>query len=188
MTILKSIIDVLNAKILATNIVTKAFGIAVKLDRLKDKADYGIYIGAGQLEPVTDFDNWIGQSFWIKNGSPAINPSDASRAQSSCDNSSDYSYPMRLVAVAKKDSLPCDNYIASDAIAQTFIKRLTGRYNPNELGISSTFAAINAREYTDEFPNLILPYTLALAVIDFNFNITIPNNCIPDLCQTENYG
>lgn len=180
---LESIIEFLNARILLSGVIGKTYAIAVKGDRIKDKADYIVYTGAGQSQPVTNFDNWLRSSFWIMNGNPLFNPTDTTLNNRSCSDSYNIIYPLQLVAVVKKSELPCDNSFASDVLATTLIKSLSGKFKGSEIGQpQASFIVNNPKSYTDKFKNLVLPMEYALAVIDFSFSLTIPLSCFPELC------
>lgn len=183
MTTIEAVITFLNARIAATGLISKTYGIAVKGDRVKDKADYIVYIGDGQSKPVTNFDNWNGSTFWIRNGLTAISATDPSRNLKSCSDTFDYSHPFRLIAVVKKNELPCDNYAATDAVAENLIKSLSGVFKASKIGIKAQAISINPKGYTDSFTDLSLPMGTALAVIDFAINYTMSGDCIPDLCD-----
>ena len=183
MSILKTILESLNLRILSTGVIRKAYGIAIKGDRVKDKADYIVYHGAGQFTPVTNFDNWIGSTFWVRNGNPVISTTPASQVMVSCDNSFDHSIPLRLVVVVKKSELPCDDYATLETLAQGIIKATSGRIKSSVLNTPVKSIYVQPRGYSDKFGGLEnLPMEYQLCVLDFAVQFTATVECLPDLC------
>ena len=181
--ILLAVISRLNSQLLLTGIVKKTFGIAVKGDRVKDKADYIVYIGDGQAVPVTNFDNWIGSSFWIRNGQTGIAKASDTINYKSCATLQDFTFPLRLVSVVQRSELPCDIDGAVDSIAQEIIKKLSGDIKSSEFGFGAQNIEVDPRGYIDNLPGLALPYEYAVVVIDFSIRIRIDSDCIPEFCE-----
>ena len=181
--ILLAVISRLNSQLLLTGIVKKTYGIAVKGDRVKDKADYIVYIGDGQAVPVTNFDNWIGSSFWIRNGQTGITKASDTINYKSCATLQDFTFPLRLVSVVQRSELPCDIDGAVDSIAQEIIKKLSGDIKSSEVGFGAQNIEVDPRGYIDNLPGLTLPYEYAVVVIDFSIRIRIDSDCIPEFCE-----
>jgi hypothetical protein len=181
--IIGAVIERLNQQLILTGVVRKAYGIAAKGDRVKDKADYVVYIGDGQAVPVTDFDKWIGSSFWIRAGQTSISRAPAASNFKSCSTLEDYAFPLKLVTVVQKSELPCDVDTAPDSVAQEIIKKLAGELKNSDVGFGAQDIQVDPRGYIDSLPGLVLPYQYAVVVIDFVIRIRIDSSCIPELCE-----
>lgn len=181
MSTIEAIIETLNSRLQNSGLIKNTYGIAIKGDRAKDKADYIVYIGNGQSKPVTDFDHFTGSSFWVRNG--AMNTSPAANSKRSCEDLFSYSHPMRLVSVILRNELICDNGYSLDQFSESIIKEISGKITSDLT--SAKLITVSPRSYTDQFTNLIIPSKFLVAVIDFTINYTISNKCLPDNCPAE---
>lgn len=185
MSILGKIIKHLNGGLLTEKLVKKAHGIAFKGDRVKDKSDYLIYIGAGQASSVTDFDKYGASSFWVRRGKFTINATAANNSFTSCATMVDYSFTLSLVSVIKRDLLPCDSADAVDEISEQIISVLSGEKSPIVTEIPAQQIYVQATGYSDSFTGLVVPMEYAVSVIDFNINVRINADCILPLCGSS---
>jgi len=183
---LSQIIRGVNARLVAgSTFIKHAYGVAVKGDRVKDKADYIVHVGNGELIPVTDFDKFTGSAFWVRNTNVLLAQSNTQNQLSSCADVFDFTYPMRLVTTVFRSEIPCDNDTAVDAVAEQIIRSISGKYKASDFGVMAQNISIAPKSYQDNFLNLILPYTLVVCVIDFNFALTIRKDCMSEICENK---
>ena len=177
MSILKTIIDRLNERLILENIFDQIYPLCHQNENGNEKA-WVHYIGNGQAEVVTNFDAHNATLFWAKNGKVNIFKSDNIKARS-CDIVYQTTFPLTAYVVIKKSYCPCDDTYIDDWIASKIVNTISGFDNELKDQLNLITFEVIPKSYDNENKTLPNNYEYATLTIDFDvtFQITTNNPC-----------
>lgn len=190
---LKSIIDILNINLNATNYFEQLYCLAELVKNAEDKFRPMVYSGAGEFTQVNDFDHYNGMGYWRKNGDVSINDTTIESSMVSCATFLQIQYPLKFVCCIPKSKLPIDDQYTDDDIANAIIQSISGNNNTIKTSVKAQSARVVPEKYTSNNYEIIsgeyqgiekvdINYKFAYLSIDFNVVLIINKNCIPNNC------
>jgi hypothetical protein len=178
MDVIGEIFSALKSRMQDTGLFTKVFG----LSKLDSDGTYQHYIGAGQSELVGNFDNERGTVFFLLRSGINIGLS-AVASPVPCQRLYQWVIQIRAVAVIQKNQLICDSDTAGFQLAQGMLKEFYGLDNDLKTTIKANLLEIFPGSMDDKLLGIDVGNEYAVAVVDFNIDLTTNIECLPGLCQ-----
>ena len=180
MTMLHTIIERLNSKLLPSNIFDSIYGLC-ELRVKGGEREWVYYTGGGQATPVTNYDTKNGTLFWHKRGRVSVSKSEL--RVSGCKQIYTTTFPLSAYVVVKKKHIPCDSAYAQDWVANEVFKYISGADTElkEQLHLISFDTIPNG--YVNEIKSLPANYEYASLIIDFDIEIKSSSiNLCNDVC------
>lgn len=178
MDLITIVFDNLMAKMKATGLFSKVFG----LSKLNEDGSYSHYKGAGQSELIGNFDNENGTVFFLARSGI---PTNKAYSPNPCAGLYLMSIPVRAVAILRKANLPCDNAAAGFQFSAAMLKEFYGMDSLLMNELNATKVEISPVSMDDKLIGVNVGNEYAVGIADFNVMITTNIKCLPGLCPVE---
>lgn len=193
---IQKIAEYFDTKIAATGWIEKFFPLVVLLAS-EEKKFPAFYKGKGQYSHVSNFDNYNGLAYLRQTTPPVSSP--IQEPTSVCGIEMDTSYSLRLVYCIQRSKLKIDDAFSEDAVANFFIKELTTKNGSIKSSLKASSVNIYAQSWeidpvavvAEEYAGsdvITINSEFIYGAINFNVNVVINKNCIPNFCDDPCYA
>lgn len=184
MEILSTTITELNKLVANTGLFEKIYGLCKITKEATPKSVQQIteYQSSGQGSIITNYDNVNGTLAWLMRSPVTVSIAPDINKVTSNDEVISINYPLRGIAVVKKDQLLCDNSTTGDQIAQVLLKALQGQNVAIKKLLSARSFRVNVVSYNTDVKELVRLETYATIQFDINVVIVTSKDCLPSLC------
>jgi len=184
MEILSTTITELNKLVESTGLFDKIYGLCKITKDATPKSVQQIteYQSSGQGSLITNYDNVNGTLAWLMRSPVTVSIAPVVNKVTSNDEVISINYPLRGIAVVKKDQLLCDNSTTGDQIAQVLLKALQGQNTAIKKLLSARSFRVNVVSYNTDVKELVRLETYATIQFDINVVIITSKDCLPSLC------
>jgi hypothetical protein len=192
---LNIIIDTINTRIGGLNLFDRIYGLCSKITR--DKKTFPAEYCNGEYKQVSDFDLHKGIIYHRQTGEISLEEIEDEQIAAN-DPFYQRTYPMRVVAVIRKDLLGIDNDAYSESrVAQDFlsvIARTTNKALREELKVDSVIFEVESigtdredifKEEYSGFDNSFFKYEYLYIAIDYNILVSGSLSCLTIICESD---
>jgi hypothetical protein len=190
---LNTIIDTINTRIEGLNLFGQIYGLCSQITR--DKKTFPAQYCNGEYKQVSDFDLHKGIVYHRQTGEISLEEIEEEQIAAN-DPFYQRTFPMRVVAVIKKDLLGIDNDAYSESrVAQDFlsvIARTNNKALRESLRVDSVVFEVESittdredifkEEYTG-FESNFFKYEYLYIAIDYNILVSGSLSCLEPICQ-----
>ena len=188
------IIESLHGKIEDLRLFEKVYPL-VEQKEIEGRTILAYYLGKGQYEHITNFDNFNGVAYFRLHDDAEISTSSIENA--SCSNMLNVKYPIRFVCCIRRDQLADDCAFSDDAFAYSIITELAGNSIDIKLAAKAAKVSVNPLRISTDRKKILeqeltgndlkdINYEFTLISIDLSIEIDIDQKCI--LIPCEIYG
>lgn len=188
------IVESMHGKVEDLRLFEKVYPLAEQKE-VEGRTVLASYIGKGEYEYITNFDNYNGVAYFRKTEDTEISRSEI--GDIACGTLLNIRYPLRFVCCIRRDQLPEDCAFSDDSFAYQIIQELTDVTPTFKSALKAVQASSRAVSFSTDRKKILnqeLPgndiidinYQYSLIAIEFNVTIDIDQNCILTPCET--YG
>lgn len=188
------IIESFNGKIESLNLFEKIYPL-VEQKEIEGNTILGWYLGKGQFEHITNFDNYRGVAYFRKYEDVEISPIESETR--ACQDMLSIKYPIRFVCCIRRDLLLDDCAFSDDAFSYFVVQELSGQNPTLKTALRASRLTVSATKISTDRKRILeqelpgndlkdLNYEFALISIDFNVAIEVKKSCM--LIPCESYG
>lgn len=194
---IRHISEFFDTKLALTGWVEKFFPLVTLLND-DGKQTPNQYIGRGQYETISNFDNWSGMAYIRLSGDPNSSEDTERQTMKACSEALTINYPIKFVFCIKRTQLKFDDAFAEDRLVSDFIKILSvknGSLKSNLNAITTNIVPdswstdpveVSAGEYQGRDFSVNPEYVYG--AINFLVTILIDKSCITDSCEDMCYA
>lgn len=188
----KEIIEFIQGKVQGMDVLEKTFSLSeIKED--KSGNSYPMYYtGDGNYQPI-DASKYAGVAYLRKTESLRFEEGDNSTPLTGCQDNRILNLPLRLVIIAKRERINCDQNFAPELLAEEVYRVLNGNSSvlATSAGVMDAEIIINridtdsARVKTEEYgAEFQIPYSYLAIAAEMEVRVEFEKGCMAELCET----
>jgi len=189
-----TIVNGLGEKITATKIYSRVICFAEMSIDGEGKVQPKAYIGKGQLQNVSDFDNAQGVCYFRKNGKISLaRETDDDKQRTACEHLLQISVPLRFVGMIQKNVFK-DDAFTDDRIAFDIVRALEESHSTIISGLDARSMSVEIQDIDTDSINILseeykgierkdFNYSMSYIAINFNVSVLMSKECF-DACLT----
>lgn len=187
---IEKVITYLNNSLAEIGLFSKRYGLAEQVTSTDEKMYPRFYLGKGKFKDITSVSNWLGTSYFRKDGNVSIEKDSINFK--ACHIPLIVTYPLIFVCTVKRSNVEDDAY-TDERIAGILVKTLTDENPAFKSEINAKKLTIFVEEYEtdrikiteEEFKNLDVKinYGYSYLSLKITVQISIDKNCLDDLCD-----
>lgn len=185
------IIESLHGKIEDLRLFEKVYPL-IEQKEIEGRTILAYYLGKGQYEHITNFDNFNGVAYFRLYDDAEISTSSIENA--SCSNMLNVKYPIRFVCCIRRDQLADDCAFSDDNFAYSIITELAGNSIDIKLAAKAAKVSVNPLRISTDRKKILeqelagndlkdINYEFTLISIDLSIEIDIDQKCILTPCE-----
>lgn len=189
----KEICEYIQGKVQAMGVFDKTFSLS-ELREDNDGKPYPMYYtGSGNYQPI-NASKYAGVAYMRKTEVTRFEDADTANSFVACEEKRILVLPLRLVTIAKRDRINCDQNFAPEMLAEELYRVLSGKSAP----LATSAGVINAevqisridtdsvRVKTEEYgQDFQIPYQYLALATEMEVRLEFDKGCMVELCETE---
>ena len=187
---IKPTVEFINCQLFSLGYFEKVYSLCEIITK-GDKTFPAQYNSKGEYLQINNFDKYNGVSYIRKDGDISISEADDNLR--ACNNISNVSIPLKIVAIIPRKKIDIDNNFSEELVAQTIIKSLITKSADFKISLSARSAKILVSSYStdsikilsEEYSGLSkkdVNYKYIYLSLSINMNAIVSNECLVQDC------